>query len=106
MIDKTLGNLIKSISDDDYDYEFYGLVTTKWENQEVGIFQVKRHFFSQASLYLIQLATVRLFEYIAMTNPSLVCLNFPGIGNGRLSRDEVLPIISLLPDCVEIWEFE
>ena len=35
-----------------------------------------------------------------------VCLNFPGIGHGRLERDEVLPIIKLLPDSVEVWEYE
>ncbi len=35
-----------------------------------------------------------------------VALNFPGIGYGGLNRNEVLPIISILPDNVEIWEKE
>jgi hypothetical protein len=34
-----------------------------------------------------------------------VHLNYPGIGNGRLRREDVLPIIALLPDQVTIWEY-
>jgi len=32
-------------------------------------------------------------------------LNFPGIGNGRLSPDQVLPLIKQLPDNVHVWRY-
>jgi hypothetical protein len=35
-----------------------------------------------------------------------IAMNFPGIGWGGLNRLEVLPIISSLPDNVEIWEYD
>ena len=34
-----------------------------------------------------------------------VAVNFPGIGNGRLHREAVLPIIVQLPAQVTIWEY-
>jgi hypothetical protein len=81
----------------------YGFVVVGGLHPVIGLFQVKRHFSNKADLGLIKLATIRLFQYIVLYNLT-VCLNFPGIGNGRLSRDEVLPIVGLLPDNVEIWE--
>lgn len=59
----------------------------------------------RADLDLIRLATGKLYDLLAQT-PALkrVDLNFPGIGNGRLNREDVLPIISVLPDKVYIWE--
>jgi hypothetical protein len=33
-----------------------------------------------------------------------IAVNFPGIGNGRLRREAVLPIVQL-PDQVTIWEY-
>lgn len=101
--DKALGSVI-------YDTKEYGLKITNQISpvQTVGAFQVKYHWSDTASIYLIQLATVKLFEYImfAYPTPKCICLNFPGIGNGKLSRDAILPVVSLLPDLVEIWEFE
>jgi len=31
-------------------------------------------------------------------------MNFPGIGNGRLDRADVLPLLMDLPETVTIWE--
>ncbi|MHA2069001.1 MAG: hypothetical protein ACXABY_31955 [Candidatus Thorarchaeota archaeon] len=70
----------------------------------IGVFQVKYHFKAKASLSLIGYSCVRLMEILDGTGFSNVHLNFPGIGFGRLPREQVLPIISELPDTVHIWE--
>lgn len=70
---------------------------------ELGIFQVKRHWRDKADPELIRnsvgclVGAVRCFD--------LVAINFPGIGNGQLRRDDVLPLIEGLPDNVEVWEY-
>ncbi len=69
-------------------------------------FQVKTHYKDKANLNLIRESCLALFGEILDRPRVIVALNFPGIGYGGLSRDKVLPIISLLPDNVEIWEFE
>ncbi len=76
------------------------------KSQMMGLFQVKHHFAEPASIELINRSTVQLFRYIASYPKMTVCLNFPGIGNGKLKRSEVLPIVELLPDNVEVWEYE
>ncbi len=75
-------------------------------DQLVGLFQVKHHWKEVASKELIKRSMVQLFRYIANYPKVTVCLNFPGIGNGKLRRDEVLPIVELLPDNVEVWEYD
>lgn len=100
-IDFKFGRLI---SEDEYTY---GLALYKWPGvQLMGAFQVKDDFRDAASLGLIKVACKKLFDWL-MDNPTArVDLNFPGIGNGRLKRENVLPIIQLLPDNVHVWELE
>ncbi len=76
------------------------------KSQMLGLFQVKHHFAEPASLELIKRSAVQLFRYIASYPKMTVCLNFPGIGNGKLNKDEVFPIVNLLPNNVEVWEYE
>lgn len=71
----------------------------------ISIFQVKYNFWEKASLNLITISTEMLQVFIKGKNLQ-VALNFPGIGNGRLSREQVLPIISQLPDNVKVFEYE
>jgi len=61
-----------------------------------GIFQVKWHFAENACLDMIEMATDRLLEYIEEHPDVNIRMNFPGIGAGRLSPDDVLPIIERL----------
>lgn len=83
----------------------YLLVVRSLLGQDVGAFQVKYHWSQDANLPLIQWSCDMLADYIGIRGPMDVHLNFPGIGNGRLPRDKVLPIISSsLPDCVTVWE--
>ncbi len=89
-----------------YDFPlFYFIGNSKINGQSIGLFQVKHHFNEPASFELIKRSTVQLFKYISNYPKITVCLNFPGIGHhGKLKRNEVLPIIELLPDNVEVWE--
>jgi hypothetical protein len=59
-----------------------------------GIFQVKRHFKDKADLALISYSCLMLAQW--MRGNELKCpvrMNFPGIGNGQLSRKLVEPIL-------------
>lgn len=71
----------------------------------VGAFQVKEHYESPAKLELITGATQVLIDLALSFKDKRFDMNFPGIGNGQLERDVVLPIIVNLPDNVHVWEF-
>lgn len=63
------------------------------ETQLLGWFQVKSHWMKDAELNLIYKAGQELNE-VANRNPGFnFRLNFPGIGNGRRSPKDVLPVI-------------
>jgi len=84
----------------------YGLlVSPHWPEAKLGAFQVKRHFSQPADLDLIRHSTAALCAWCTEHPQALVHLNLPGVGNGRLQREDVLPIIAQLPDRVTIWEF-
>ncbi|MCI0446615.1 hypothetical protein L0152_25850 [bacterium] len=68
----------------------------------IGLFQVKRHWKDNAELRLIKRATEDLCEFMQRHSDISVALNFPGIGNGRLSFDLVKPIVESLPDRVHL----
>jgi len=74
--------------------------------QVIAAFQVKNHFREKANISLIEHSCYLLRKEILDRPYITVALNFPGIGHGGLERSEVLPIISILPDNVEIWEKE
>lgn len=79
-------------------------VLGKFDGQLLGWFRVKDHFAQQARTNIIE-ASVRHLS-VAARGFARVDLNFPGIGNGGLPREEVLPLLTALPDNVHIWEFE
>lgn len=70
-----------------------------------GVFQVKYHFRADAELELIQYSTDMLTK-CSLPGDVTFSMNFPGIGWGRLKREDVLPILQKLPDCVTIYEYE
>lgn len=80
----------------------YGLIVLP--TKPLGLFQVKYHWADPAVHYLIAESIRRLGSLIQAKELARVDLNFPGIGNGRLTKEEVLPIISKLPDSVHVWE--
>lgn len=75
-----------------------------YDKQAIGYFMVKRHWREMAALNIIEDSAIDLSEYAH--HFKRIDLNFPGIGNGRLTREEVLPRLEVLPDNVHIWEFE
>lgn len=102
-LDKALGRQILHICGNQGEY---GLsVSPRWPVAKLGAFQVKRHYSQPGSPKLIRRSTTALCIWCAKHPNAQVHLNFPGIGNGRLRRDDVLPIVIQLPEQVTIWEF-
>lgn len=79
----------------------------EYESQAIGYFMVKDHFAQPAKTSIIEKSAKRLAKF-ANTVPKeyRIDLNFPGIGNGKLAREDVLPLLEGLPDNVHIWEYE
>lgn len=68
-------------------------------------FMVKDHWKHHADLRIIK-RSMHMLAAGAMYEPcKRFDLNFPGIGNGRLAREDVLPIIEQLPNNVHVWEY-
>lgn len=83
----------------------YGLfISNGWPEKKLGCFQVKVDWKDKADLKLISLSTAMLLNWCEKHPKAIVALNFPGIGNGGLPRNQVLPIISTLSSTVEVWE--
>lgn len=102
----------------------YGLPTLLWYNlhnlqghchdpvesnephnqQWLGWFMVKDHWQLPAIPNLIGLSA-RQLDTIARKRPQCTFhLNYPGIGNGRLSEETVQPLIHILPDNVKVYK--
>lgn len=84
----------------------YGLVTMGgedgdeilWEVPLLGAFQVKYSWEDDANIALITYSCVQLAKWCKANPGKEVRLNFPGIGNGRLKRKDVEPVlVDLLP---------
>lgn len=72
--------------------------------QLVGYFMVKDHWAEEARPSIIMHSTAALMDMASRYGR--IDLNFPGTGNGRLKREDVLPIIEQLPDNVHVWEYK
>lgn len=71
---------------------------------DVGLLQVKEHWAEPARLGFIS-ESIEVFRTYALQDAKRVYyLNFPGIGNGRLDRAAVLPLLAVLPDNVTVFE--
>lgn len=69
-----------------------------------GAFQVKYNWFENADIDLIKFSTEDLMSHIeGVLNGYTISINFPGIGNGKLKYEDVLPVISVLPDEVTFY---
>src|SRR5687768_10734729 len=79
-------------------------VIGKFDGQLVGWFRVKDHFAQDAKLSIIERSATLLRDRASAYDR--IDLNFPGIGNGKLPREDVLPLLQRLPDNVHIWEYE
>jgi hypothetical protein len=75
-----------------------------YEGTPIWFFMVKDHWRNKASLQIIQQSVFYLKHGFVNLDQKRIDLNFPGIGNGGLTREEVLPLLQELPDNVHIWE--
>lgn len=79
----------------------YGLLL----GRKLGLFQVKFHWRDQADPALIWRSAGDLAR-TAEQHPQLIFhLNYPGIGNGRLPREQVAEALRQLPDNVHVWTY-
>ena len=99
-IDQIFGNIINRTCGH---LGVYGLI--KIDHALCGAFQVKHHFRDKADLELIQFGVV-LLTAEARNMDQIVHLNYPGIGNGKLSKEEIRPLLNILPDNVHVWELK
>lgn len=84
----------------------YGVMpSNRSEIDQMVAFQVKTHFKNDADLSLIEQSTKSLGQIAHKYSERRFDLNFPGIGNGGRSQDEVMPIVEQLPDNVHVWRF-
>lgn len=73
-----------------------------------GLFQVKTHFDNKADLNIIRQSSIRLANFCYMRKLKFgkrlnIHMNFPAIGNGKLDRKDVEPILRhILPDGVTL----
>ena len=102
-LDAALGKQILSICGSQGQYGL--LVSPQWPQARLGAFQVKRHYSQPASLELIRQSTTALCAWCVDHPDAQIGLNFPGIGNGRLRRETVLPMVRQLPAQVTIWTY-
>ena len=95
-----LGDRIQHLS-------LYGLEITEVSDLTawIGAFQVKRHYMYPAETDIIKYATGKLKALAEQFPRVRYDLNFPGIGCGKLTKDQVTPIIEVLPDNVHVWTF-
>ncbi|HBY20770.1 MAG TPA: hypothetical protein DEG71_07150 [Clostridiales bacterium] len=94
-IDRIFADLLRTRTTNN----FYGFVL--WAGY--GIFQVKYNFKDPAALELITASTYALTKFAKSHKDWTFAMNFPGIGAGQLSIEEVMPIVSKLPDNVYLY---
>lgn len=81
--------------------EFYGCIIGK----KIGIFQVKYHYKHRALPELIHNSARMLAEHARANPDRTYALNYPGIGNGKLTVHDVEPHLRQLPANVQVWSF-
>jgi hypothetical protein len=90
-------------------YGIYGLIIPHYKFylriEKIAAFQTKTYWRQPARLDIILRSVAALLKWIEdHPEAKRIDLNFPGIGLGGLSKDEVLPLIQVLPGKVHIWE--
>lgn len=96
-IDVEFGDRIEHLST-------YGIVVIPKYN--IGVFQVKDHFSKAARPDLIAYSAAVLHNWLLVEERRefQVHMNFPGIGNGKLEKRQVMPLIEDLPSNVTVYE--
>lgn len=96
----------KAIGISSTDFGFL-LLTNSDLRERVGIFQVKRHFMEDARLDLITNSLVALADWYHSVADAYgidtVAMNAPGIGNGGLRYEQVMPLLEHVPDWLHVY---
>lgn len=82
----------------------YGILLHNENKYWIGAFQTKYHFRDDSQTSLIAHSINLLNKYAVHFTRILV--NYPGIGNGRLTKEQVEPLLTFMPRNVEVWEHE
>lgn len=98
-IDKDLGTKILALNASSGEY---GLIVPRNAKYKIGAFQTKIEFWQDSRLSLIQKSTDMLIKIAH--NYAKIHMPLPGCGNGNLTLEQVLPIISQLPANVTVWQ--
>lgn len=96
------GKILKELHPE-IDQQYVGPIGL-YDGTPIWFFMVKDHWQNQASLSIIEQSVFYLLFGFQWGNKR-IDLNFPGIGNGGLPREQVLPLLINLPDNVHIWEY-
>ena len=103
-IDLECGDVIRDFARD-HRHKNYGFQVVREPTEDkagIGIFQVKHHYKDKATLGLIRNSVQALAQW-ALAHPEVnVRLNYPGIGHGRLKREDVEPLLEALPENVTV----
>lgn len=100
------GRALADIKKDSRYFEYGLFIPSLWPHRKEGMFQTKNDYRKEASIYLIATSTNMLVSWCKAYSDMQVHLNYPGIGNGGLSKEIVEPIIAALPSMVTIWSKE
>jgi len=75
-------------------------------SNKLGIFafQTKIKWRDKSHITIIQEAAIKLKDFAIKNNNLKIALPFPGISNGGLKREDILPLLENLPDNIDIWE--
>lgn len=105
-IDLEAGKAIKHgrapMRDGKYHYGFVVVREPKDGKCGFGIFQVKYFWGDSADLSLIEHSVLMLDTYAHIHDELSIRMNYPGIGNGRVERNLVEPLLEKLRDNVII----
>jgi hypothetical protein len=83
---------------------WYGWMVFRRDERRIGLFQTKTMFIPPASLDLIAYSVERLSKWCKRHPTLRVAMNYPGVGLGGLSREQVAPLLVRLPNQVVIYD--
>jgi hypothetical protein len=74
----------------------------------IHLFQVKKYWGDDATLELVKRSVDMMQAHVRGTERfgRTFALNYPAIGNGKLKKSEIEPIIATLPDNVDVWQYD
>lgn len=103
-IDQAFGRAVKDNPENSLLFVSVRPRSGKAEAKILGWFKVKNHWQQEARLDLIQESVYALTTQ-AVANPDVTFhMNYPGIGNGKLTEEEVNPLLTQLPNNVIIYQ--